>query len=92
MAGGASIALNLGTGKGTSIKQLVQTVERISNVRIPVEMTARREGDLPSWLQTMKKRKTYFSGHRSMTLKILCDRHGIGIEELLSGLEIFEQL
>ena len=43
MAGGASIALNLGTGKGTSIKQLVQTVERISNVRIPVEMTARRE-------------------------------------------------
>jgi UDP-glucose 4-epimerase len=47
MSGGASIALNLGTGRGTSIKQLVRAIERIANVKLPVELAARREGDPP---------------------------------------------
>jgi len=47
MAGGASIALNLGTGRGTSVKQLVHAIEKVSHIRIPVELAARREGDPP---------------------------------------------
>jgi UDP-glucose 4-epimerase len=58
MAGGTSIALNLGTGRGTSIKQLVRAVEMISNIRIPVEMAARREGDPPELVADNAKAKT----------------------------------
>ena len=45
LAGGSSIALNLGTGQGTSVKQLVHIIERISNSRLPIEFVTRREGD-----------------------------------------------
>jgi UDP-glucose 4-epimerase len=69
MAGGASIALNLGTGKGTSIKQLVQTVERISNVRIPVEMAARREGDSPKLIADNEKAKNILQWQPAYDLK-----------------------
>jgi UDP-glucose 4-epimerase len=47
LAGGSSIALNLGTGQGTSVKQLVHIIERISNCRLPIEFAAKREGDPP---------------------------------------------
>jgi UDP-glucose 4-epimerase len=57
MAGGTSIALNLGTGRGTSIKQLLQTIERLSGVRVPVEFAARREGDSPELVADNAKAK-----------------------------------
>ena len=40
LAGGSSIALNLGTGRGTSIKQLVHAIEIISKIRLPIEFRA----------------------------------------------------
>ena len=45
LSGGESVALNVGTGRGTSVKELVQVVETISKKRLPVEFGARREGD-----------------------------------------------
>jgi UDP-glucose 4-epimerase len=48
LAGGTSVCLNLGTGRGTSIKQLVTAIETISNVRLPIELSPRREGDPPA--------------------------------------------
>jgi len=47
MAGGESIALNLGTGNGTSVKEIVEAIERVSKKRLPVEYGPRREGDPP---------------------------------------------
>ena len=44
---GESIALNVGTGRGTSVKELVKVVETISKKRLPIEYGARREGDPP---------------------------------------------
>ena len=40
------INLNLGTGKGTSVLELVKTFEKINNVKVPYVFTNRREGDV----------------------------------------------
>ncbi len=45
--GGSSVALNLGTGTGYSVRQVIDTVERISGKKVPAEMGPRREGDAP---------------------------------------------
>ncbi len=38
---------NLGTGKGSSVLEVVKTFEKASGITIPYEMKARREGDVP---------------------------------------------
>ncbi|MEX0405818.1 UDP-glucose 4-epimerase GalE [Aquibium sp. LZ166] len=43
--GGSSLALNLGTGRGTTVRQLVETVRRLSGREFPVAVRARRDGD-----------------------------------------------
>lgn len=46
LAGGMpSQSLNLGTGKGTSVKEIVEAVERVSGKSLPVEYADRRPGD-----------------------------------------------
>jgi UDP-arabinose 4-epimerase len=45
--GGASVALNLGTGQGSSVKEVVAAVERLSGEKVPVRLEPRRAGDPP---------------------------------------------
>jgi UDP-glucose 4-epimerase len=45
LSGGESVALNVGTGRGTSVRELVAVIETISKTRLPIEFGARREGD-----------------------------------------------
>jgi UDP-glucose 4-epimerase len=45
LSGGKSVALNVGNGRGTSIKELVTVIEAVTGKRLPVEFGARREGD-----------------------------------------------
>ncbi len=45
--GGASRALNLGTGRGASVLEVVRAVERVSGRAVPREMAPRRPGDPP---------------------------------------------
>ena len=40
-------ASKLGTGRGTSVKELVRVVEMISKKQLPIEFGPRREGDPP---------------------------------------------
>lgn len=47
MSGGESIALNLGTGNGHSVREVVAAVERLSGGRVPARMGVRRSGDPP---------------------------------------------
>jgi len=42
------INLNLGTGIGTSVFELIKTFERVNNVKIRFEVSGRRIGDSPS--------------------------------------------
>ena len=46
-AGGDSAALNLGTGQGSSVRQVIAAVERISGRQVPHRLAARRPGDPP---------------------------------------------
>jgi UDP-glucose 4-epimerase len=43
---GGFIAINLGTGKGTSVMELVRTFERVNGLRIPCQVEPRRAGDV----------------------------------------------
>ncbi|WP_017995531.1 UDP-glucose 4-epimerase GalE [Rhizobium leguminosarum] len=45
LRGGDSVALNLGTGTGTTVKELLGAIEEVSNRPFPVEYIGRREGD-----------------------------------------------
>ena len=38
---------NLGTGKGTSVKELIDTFEKVNNVKLVYNFVKRRDGDLP---------------------------------------------
>lgn len=38
--------INLGTGKGYSVLEMIQTFEKVTNIKIPYEMKPRRKGDI----------------------------------------------
>jgi UDP-glucose 4-epimerase len=46
-AGGASRKLNVGTGKGFSVKEVLHAVEEVTGKKVPFETGPRREGDPP---------------------------------------------
>lgn len=47
-SGKDSIALNLGTGKGYSVKEVLKKVEEVTGRPVPARVVARRPGDPPS--------------------------------------------
>lgn len=47
VSGKPSIAMNLGTGNGTTVFELVAAIERVSGRKVPLEIAPRRPGDPP---------------------------------------------
>ena len=47
-AGGANLAVNLGSGKAYSIRQILSSIHRVTARGVPVVVNARRPGDPPS--------------------------------------------
>ncbi len=45
---GASMMLNLGTGVGNTVRQVIEAVERVSGRKVPVKEGPRRAGDPPA--------------------------------------------
>jgi UDP-glucose-4-epimerase GalE len=45
--GGESMAINLGTGKGYSVQEVISTVERVTGCMVPAQKAPRRPGDPP---------------------------------------------
>lgn len=45
--GGASVTLNLGTGVGNSVRQVIRTVEEVTGLSVPTVDSPRRAGDPP---------------------------------------------
>jgi UDP-glucose 4-epimerase len=45
--GGATTALNLGSGDGTTVLELIQAIETVSGRPLATEFTSRRQGDSP---------------------------------------------
>lgn len=47
LAGGDTAVFNLGTGVGTTVMELIDTIRRATNQPFPVEVAGRRAGDAP---------------------------------------------
>ncbi|TAU55412.1 UDP-glucose 4-epimerase GalE [Rhizobium leguminosarum] len=47
MAGGGSLSVNLGSGRGTSVREILEAIFRASGREVPVNYRARRAGDPP---------------------------------------------
>jgi UDP-glucose-4-epimerase GalE len=47
LKGGKNVALNLGTGNGHSVQEVVSAVERVTGKKVPFEKAAPRPGDPP---------------------------------------------
>lgn len=55
---GAALFYNLGTGNPTSVKEVIDAVEKVSGLKVPVNFGARREGDPPAlYADSTKARK-----------------------------------
>jgi len=61
LAGTASIAVNLGTGKGHSVREVIAAVEEVSGRKVPVELTGRRAGDPPELVADPRRAKEILS-------------------------------
>lgn len=44
-SGGKTVACNIGTGKGTSVKQVLEMAAEVANQKVPHSIGARRDGD-----------------------------------------------
>jgi UDP-arabinose 4-epimerase len=53
--GGESIALNLGTGTGHSVREVIAAVERVSGSPVPVRTASRRAGDPAALLANTRR-------------------------------------
>jgi UDP-glucose-4-epimerase GalE len=45
LSGGTSARLNLGTGRGHSVREIISTIERVTGQTVPTRIGPRREGD-----------------------------------------------
>ena len=57
LAGGDTVELNLGTGTGTTVKELLDSISDVSGKPFPVEYVGRREGDSTSLVANNDKAK-----------------------------------
>ncbi len=55
LSGGASDKFNAGTGIGFSVKQVIDSVERVTGKKVPVTYGPRREGDPPELVASSEK-------------------------------------
>jgi len=67
--GGASQALNLGSGEGTSVRSVIETVERVSGSRVRYEVGPARPGD-PAVLVADARRAASVLGWRRQHAKL----------------------
>ena len=57
-AGTTKLQLNLGTGRGHSVKEVVAAVERVSGRKVPAQLVARRAGDPPELVADARQAAT----------------------------------
>ena len=55
MEGKESLTLNLGSGTGSSVLEVVAAVERVTGRRVPTEIGPRRQGDAPALIASARE-------------------------------------
>lgn len=69
LRGGASDVFNLGTGAGTTVKELLAAIRRASNAPFEVEEVARRPGDSPALVADNRKAREVLGWSPRFTLE-----------------------
>lgn len=63
---------NLGTGKGTSVLELIQTFEQVNQVEIPYEIVNRRSGDCAESVADVSKAEREHGWKATRSLEDMC--------------------
>ena len=63
---------NLGTGRGTSVLELVAAFERAASLRIPYEITERRSGDVAETWADPSKASRELDWKADLTVDDMC--------------------
>lgn len=66
-------AINLGSGRPTSVLELVHTFETVTGVAVPYEIAPRRPGDLPEFYADVSKAAQKLNWHTEKTIADACD-------------------
>jgi UDP-glucose 4-epimerase len=72
LAAPGSFTVNLGTGRGTSVKELVDTFERVNGVKVPHVVGARRPGDVAECYADASLAKTVLDWEAKRTVEDMC--------------------
>lgn len=62
----------MGSGQGTSVLELVQTFEKVTGVKVPYTIEARREGDIESMYANCNLAKNDLGWTAKYTLEDMC--------------------
>lgn len=63
---------NLGTGKGTSVLELINTFAKANNLVIPFQISKKREGDLETVFCNCQKTNSFMEWNTTKTLEDAC--------------------
>jgi len=67
------LIVNLGTGKGYSVLEMVKAFEKVSGVKIPYEIVDRREGDIAEIYANPQKAKTLLNWEAKRGIEEMCE-------------------
>lgn len=68
-----SITVNLGTGKGTSVLELLNVFEQVSGRHIPYEIVSRRDGDIGISYADSARAYSLMEWHAKYDLQAMCE-------------------
>ena len=68
-----NLALNLGTGNGTSVLELLKEFERVNNIEIPYDFFPRRDGDLACVIADNSKALELLDWKPKRTIRNMCE-------------------
>lgn len=66
------VAVNLGTGKGTSVLELVKAFERVNGVKVKYKIAPRRSGDIATCYAGTQKSKELLSWEATLGIDEMC--------------------
>lgn len=85
LGGGPSTSFNLGTGKGTTVRELVDGVARLAGHPLALKMASRRPGDPRRWWRTTPRRDGNLTGSPHSLWTTFCLTLGNGIQRSPGG-------
>ena len=66
-------AINLGTGNGVSVLELVQAFEKVNNIKLNYVIGPRRDGDLPAFWADASKARELLDWEATHSIEDMCE-------------------